>query len=628
MIKKTTAKELVRMIHERASRTDTAGYQPIENYGIIGDLRTVALVGIDGSIDWYCYPHFDSPSVFAALLDRKKGGRFQIAPTAADARAKQLYWPDTNVLVTRFLSTEGVGDVTDFMPLGGPPGTYQQQIVRRVRAVRGDVTFRLECRPAFDYARADHEVMIAPEGATFTSADLRLGLASSVPLERQHGGAVAEFTLPEGAAATFVMREIAAGAAWDTPYSDDTIETLFQQTVAYWQRWLSQCTYTGRWREMVRRSALVLKLLTFEPTGAIVAAATSSLPEGIGGERNWDYRYTWIRDGAFTIYALMRIGFTEEAKAFGNWLEARTRERNPDGSMQIVYGIDGRQDLTEHTLDHLEGYGGSRPVRIGNGAYDQLQLDIYGELMDSIYLYNKYGDPISYELWSHLRELINWVCDNWQRDDEGIWEVRSGQQPSVYSKMMCWVAVDRGLRLADKRSFPADRVRWLAVRDEIYEDIMARGWNPTLQAFVQSYGGDCLDASNLLMPLVFFLSPKDPRMLSTLAAICRSPRDGGLFSNGHVYRYNVQQTADGLTGEEGTFSICTFWLVEALTRAGRVAEARLLFEEMLSNANHLGLYAEQIGSAGRALGNFPQAFTHLALISAAFNLDRTLSGRH
>jgi GH15 family glucan-1,4-alpha-glucosidase len=600
-------------------------YQPIENYGIIGDLHTTALVGMDGSIDWLCLPRFDSPSVFAAILDDEKGGRFKIAPVSEGVTRKQIYWPDTNILVTRFFAPDGVAEITDYMPVDAPANGHRRtQVIRRVEVVRGVMTFRIECSPAFNYARDEHETEIVPGGATFRSAQLGLGLATQIPLKQQGRGVVAEFTLREEQMAAFALREIGPGEDRGSSLSEREEDELFMQTVEYWRRWLSKCTYTGRWREMVQRSALTLKLLTYEPTGAIVAAPTTSLPEGIGGERNWDYRYTWIRDAAFTLYGLLRIGFTEEAEAFMGWLEDRCYKPKPDGLLQLIYGIDGRTDLTEETLDHLEGYRGSRPVRIGNGAYDQLQLDIYGELMDAVYLYNKYGDPIWYELWTHLRGLIDWVCDNWQQKDEGIWEVRSGRQHSVYSKLMCWVAVDRGLRLADKRSFPADRERWLKVRDEIYEEIMEKGWSPERKAFVQAYGSDTLDASSLIMPLVFFVAPKGPRMLSTLDAINRPPKDNGLVSNGLVFRYDVQKSADGLMGEEGTFNLCTFWLVEALTRAGRLEEARLIFEQMLGYANHLGLYAEEIGPSGEALGNFPQAFTHLTLISAAFNLDRAI----
>ncbi|MCA1718459.1 MAG: glycoside hydrolase family 15 protein [Actinobacteria bacterium] len=600
-------------------------YRPIENYGIIGDMHSVALVGMDGSIDWLCFPHFDSPSVFGAILDDEKGGRFQISPASGDFTCKQLYWPDTNVLITRFFSPAGVGEITDYMPVGVPEnGHGHHQLIRRVKVVRGEMSFRMECFPAFDYAREEHETEISDEGACFRSPQLGLGLTASVPLEQQDRGVAAEITLQEEQTAMFVLREIEAGAGCGMSLSEPEAEELLRQTVEYWRRWLSQCTYTGRWRERVYRSALALKLLTFEPTGAIVAAPTCSLPESLGGERNWDYRYTWIRDAAFTLYGLLRIGFTEEAAQFMGWLESRCQHSNPDGSLQLMYGIDGRSDLTEETLDHLDGYRGSRPVRIGNGAYDQLQLDIYGELMDAVYLYNKHGDPISYDLWTRLRVLINWVCDNWQQKDEGIWEIRGGQRHFVYSKLMCWVAIDRGLRLASKRSFPADRDRWLKVRDQIYEEIMERGWSAERKAFVQSYDDDTLDASNLIMPLVFFLSANDPRMLGTLDATNRSPKDGGLVSNSLVYRYDVEKSPDGLEGEEGTFNLCSFWLVEALTRAGRVDEAQLIFEQMLGYSNHLGLYAEEIGPGGEALGNFPQAFTHLTLISAAFSLNRAL----
>ena len=603
-------------------------YLPIEEYGLIGNMRTSALVGVNGSIDWFCFPYFDSPSVFGAVLDDRKGGWCKIATQGNEATHKQYYWPDTNVLVTRFLSEQGVGQVIDFMPVGlKATEAGHHGIIRRVQAIRGNVTFRLECFPAFNYARDPHTTTLTSEGACFEAPGLSLWLGSTIPLQQEGNGVVAEFAIQEGHELTFSLQQVERIEACCGAISQDQADKLFRQTVTYWRQWLSQCTYRGRWREMVQRSALTLKLLTFEPTGAIVAAPTCSLPESIGGERNWDYRYTWIRDAAFTIYALLRIGFTEEAEKFMHWLEARCHELNPDGSLQIMYGIDGRHALNEETLSHLDGYKGSRPVRVGNGAYDQLQLDIYGELLDSVYLYNKYGSPISYDLWNHLRRLVNWVCDNWTRPDEGVWEVRGSQQHFLYSKLMCWVAVDRGLRLADKRSFPADRDRWLKVRDTIYEEIMEKGWSETRNAFVQRYGSDALDAANLMMPLVFFVSPTDPRMLRTLEAINQSPEKGGLVANALVHRYNVNETEDGLQGEEGTFNICTFWLVEALTRAGRVDEARLTFEQMLGYANHVGLYAEETGHHGEGLGNFPQAFTHLALISAAFNLDRVLGSR-
>jgi len=608
-------------------------YQPIENHGIIGNMRTAALVSLDGSVDWLCLPRFDSPSVFGAILDSDKGGRFRISPAAVgQLRHKQYYWPETNVLVTRFLHPDGIAEVEDYMPVG-VGARPDAQLVRRVRVVRGRLSLEMECRPAFDYARATHTIHVGEHGARFDGPGLSLGLAASVPLRPDDGGAVALFTLGEGQNATFVLRVIAPDAQPGHCPGTEEAEDLCRATVAYWQRWSAHCTYRGRWREVVLRSALALKLLTYQPTGAIVAAPTTSLPEGIGGVRNWDYRYTWIRDAAFTVYAFLRVGFTEEATQFRDWLSARWKERDShcDGPLQLMYAVDGKSDLTEQELLHLDGYMGSRPVRIGNAAHGQLQLDIYGALMDAAYLHNKYAAPVGYDSWGRLRDLVDWVAGNWGRQDEGVWEVRSGRRHFVYSKFMCWVALDRGLRLADKRSLPADRAKWLAARDSIYEEVMARGWSETRGAFVQSYGSDALDASALMMPLTFFMAPNDSRMLATVDAIRSPATRGGLAADGLIYRYDPKAAPDGLPGVEGTFNMCSFWLVEALTRAGRtdptrLIEARLLFEQMLGYGNHLGLYAEQTGPSGEALGNFPQAFTHLALISAAFNLDRALAG--
>ncbi|WP_346290782.1 glycoside hydrolase family 15 protein [Sphaerothrix gracilis] len=606
-------------------------YQPIENYGVIGNMRTTALVGLNGSIDWFCYPKHDSPSVFAAILDNQKGGYFRIYPCLEGVNHKQFYWPETNVLVTRFLADCGLGEVVDFMPVGLEPGQEGYHwLIRQVRGIRCSLKFRLECYPAFNYARDRHKVILTENGAIFRSEGLSLALVTDVPLQVDEGGVWAEFTLEAADLKTFVLREMQSDCDdCGLPLPNDAATGLFEQTVGYWRNWIKQCVYKGRWREVVERSALALKLMTYEPTGAIIAAPTCSLPEEIGGERNWDYRFTWIRDAAFTLYGLLRIGFTQEAAQFMDWITARCHELDPNGTLQTVYSIDGEHDLKEEDLHHLEGYRGSAPVHIGNSAMGQLQLDIYGELLDSVYLFNKYGTPISYDLWQKLRELVNWVCDNWQRQDEGIWEPRDGRKQFVYSKLMCWVALDRGLRLAAKRSFPADRDRWTKVRDEIYEEVMAKGWNEERQAFVQHYDSDVLDASNLIMPLVFFMSPNDPRMLKTLAAMRKPPSQGGLVSSSLVYRYDPQHAEDGLEGEEGTFNLCSFWLVEALTRAGRtdankLDEARLMFEEMLSYANHLGLYSEETGSSGEALGNFPQAFTHLSLISAAWNLNEAI----
>ena len=601
-------------------------YKPIEQYGVIGDLHTVALVGTDGSIDWCCLPNFDSPSVFAGILDDRKGGYFKIAGVSEDS-TKQFYQPETNVLITYFSSPDGVALVEDLMPVSGVGsrlnGTHKTGIVRRVTGVRGTRLMRLECFPAFDYARAGHKVVAADGGVVFESDNgERIGLSLPGDYKVSGSGVVADFEVSAGESICFVLSEMDKGTRELPALGPAQAQEVLTDTIRYWRNWLNKCSYRGRWREMVHRSVLTLKLLTFAPTGAIVAAPTCSLPESIGQARNYDYRYTWLRDAAFTLYAFMRVGMTEEAGGFMSWLQDRATDLSDEGTPYVMYRLDGSHDMEEETLDHLEGYRGSRPVRVGNGAHSQLQLDIFGELMDSVYLYNKYGSPISYDLWNQLSRMLDWVSANWKQPDEGIWEVRGGRQQFVYSKLMCWVALDRGLRLADKRSFPANRSVWLRERDAIYEAIQEHGWSRDRKAFVQYFGSNVLDAANLLMPLVLFMSPTDPRMLSTIDAVLSD-----LTSDGLVYRYDVQEAApDGLAGDEGSFSMCTFWLVEALTRAGRLDESRFIFERMLGHSNHVGLYAEEIGLTGEALGNFPQAFTHLGLISAAYNLDRALGG--
>jgi GH15 family glucan-1,4-alpha-glucosidase len=597
------------------------GYLPIAEHGIIGDLHTAALVGTDGTIDWYCCPHFDSPSVFGAILDRQRGGYYRIAPVSEDWTPKQLYFPDTNVLITRFLTKEGVGEVQDFMPIHETPGSvFRHRLIRRVVGVRGEITLRVEVEPRFNYGRDPHSIVFHENGVVFRSEEMSLALETSTPLTLRETGVFCEITLAAGESVTFVLERVPEDYV-PRPYSEDETRIAFERTVEFWRSWLAKSRYQGRWREVVHRSALTLKLLTYRPTGGIVAAPTTSLPEQLGGGRNWDYRYTWIRDAAFSLYALLRLGFTDEAAAFMDWLRDRFSEprAGEGGPLQIMYGIDGRSKLEEEVLDHLEGYRGSYPVRVGNGAAEQLQLDIYGEMIDSVWFYSQHGSPIDHDSWVDLCRVIDWICENWDQADEGIWEERGGRKHYTYSRLMSWVGLDRAVRMSLDRGLPADLSKWQSSRDQIYNQIMARGWHPERQAFVQHYDTEFLDAAVLLMPLVNFVAPTDRRWLSTLDAMGKE-----LVSDSLVYRYNIEASPDGLEGEEGTFSICSFWYVEALARAGRVDEARLAFEKMLTYANHLGLYSEEIGLTGEALGNFPQAFTHLALISAAFYLDREL----
>jgi len=589
----------------------------IEDHGIIGDLHTAALVSTEGDIDWLCLPRFDSPSVFASLLDDERGGRFSVRCAGA-TRVKQMYLPDSTVLVTRFLGEQFVGEVVDLMVPHeqGAKRRGASQLVRLVRAVRGRVDVEIRCAPAFDYARARTEVdIVEGSGAFFYSPLAQLVLRATVPLTADGTAAVGSARLQEG------ERLALALSRWGSPHPLELgeVDDLLADTLGFWQRWIRRSRYRGRYREMVERSAMTLKLLVYQPTGALVAAPTTSLPEAIGGTRNWDYRFTWVRDAAFTVYALMRLGLTEEAGAFMTWLEARCTDARADKGLHILYGIDGEVVGEESTLEHLSGYRGSRPVRIGNGAAAQLQLDIVGEVMDSLHLYDRKGRPVSYELWTAMCRQLDWLETHWEDADHGVWEVRGPTRRFTYSTLMTWVAFDRAGRLVRRRGLPAPTAAWRDAADRAYRQLQEQDWNPELGAYVQYPGATTLDAGALMLPLVGLTGAEDPRFLSTLERI-----EAELVTDSLVHRYHTDGS-DGFDEPEGTFNLCSFWYVEALTRAGRLDQARHTFEKMLTYANHLGLYAEEIGPSGEALGNFPQAFTHLGLIRAAVKLDRALA---
>ncbi|KAI2613645.1 glycoside hydrolase family 15 protein [Hypoxylon fragiforme] len=660
------------------STRDVAGYLPIENYGMIGNMRTCALVSMDGSVDFMCWPDFDSPSVFCRLLDKHKGGYFSIAPPQpASYTTKQQYLPSAAILQTRYINEDGVVDVVDFFPrpkqatvlsTKNKHSAYRETrsvfeelkkwLVRRVECIRGQMSLDVDVFPAFDYARESHTTTILQNArgidslqsktVTFCSKSLKLQLdvtidcggreSSACPnlifkkvqKEGMKGeGVVAHFTLQEGQAISFVLREDRPNHVEENITSQD-LDTRQHDTQSYWFNWLSKSSYKGGWREVVMRSFMILKMLTYEPTGAIVAAPTFSIPEAIGGVRNWDYRFSWVRDSSFTVYILLRMGFTEEADSYMEFISGLVRKTMTEGGdLPIMFTIRGETDIPEQELGHLEGYKGSKPVRIGNGAAFHKQFDIYGELMDAIYLYNKYGKPISWDTWVSVRKMLDHVLTIRDQPDMSIWEVRNNKQNFVYSKVMLWVAFDRGLRLAEKRCLPCpNRVKWLEARDSLYEEVMEKGYNTEMESFIQSYENNTmLDSSILIAPLVFFITPNDPRFLNTVDRILLPPEKGGLTSAGLVYRYDTELANDGVGGQEGAFSMCTFWLVEALTRASvyeprYLARAVNLFENMLSFSNHLSMFSEEISRSGEQLGNTPQAFSHLALISAAFNLDR------
>ena len=572
----------------------------IGDHGIIGDLDTAALVARDGTIDYLCWPALDSPSVFAGLLDAARGGRFSITPDLAAPRHLQLYVPDTNVLLTRWMDDAGSAEVVDLMPqpeARARSGRCARSLIRRLTVTSGTVRFSVRCAPRFD------------------GAAVSMRLHASVDLAVDEGAAVAHFSLARGESAWFMLGD----GGLVRPDAAD-IDDRITASVAAWRAWHAQSTYTGRWREQVLRSALALKLLISATHGSIAAAATFSLPEHIGGERNWDYRATWIRDASFTVYAFMRLGFIDEAEHYTRWVGQRIMACDDGNPLRIMYALDGSQAADECELPHLDGYAGSRPVRIGNAAHRQSQLDIFGELLDSVYLANKYGNAVTHAGWTHVCGIVEHVIAHWNEADAGIWEMRSAPQHFLHSRVMCWVAIDRALRLAHKRSLPAPTVAWAKARDAIVEDVWRNFRHPERGHFVQARGGTDVDAALLLMPLVRFVSSTDPVWLDTLDAIGEQLCDDGL-----VYRYRGD---DGLDGEEGAFTTCTFWYAECLARAGRLEAAHGVLAKGVGDANPLGLFAEEVDRRGLSLGNFPQALTHLAFISAAYFLDRRLDPAH
>nr|WP_269089875.1 glycoside hydrolase family 15 protein [Micromonospora acroterricola] len=606
-------------------RSGMEGYPAIEDHGVIGDLQTAALVARDGTLTWFCAPRFDSPSIFAGLLDRHRGGYFRISPDGVRYVSKQLYLPDTAILITRFISADGVGEVVDFMPVAGEQPTDRHRIVRVLNIVRGSMRFRVECRPRFNYGRDRHELEIRSDGSVFRSALTTLTLRVSRPVRRlvpeenirnENGDLVAFATLHQGDRAAVIIDTASPDEPHLIPY--EQVQAMFEQTRDYWRGWLDRSRYTGRWREMVERSAITLKLMTYAPTGAMVAAPTTALPEELGGTRNWDYRYTWIRDTSFSVQALLGLGFTDEAGRYIDWLDERVREAGDnDIPLKIMYRVDGSSDLHEETLDHFEGYRGSAPVRIGNEAADQLQIDIHGEALYAMHSADQQGIRASHDVWESTVRLVDWLCRNWDQADAGIWESRHHPRDYTYGRLMSWVAFDRAIRLAARHGRPGDINRWVQQRDAVYRQIMRHGYHPGRQSFVQAYGENVLDAALLMMPAVGFVAPSDPRWQSTLRAI-----DQDLVSDSLVYRYDPAASPDGLPGNEGTFNMCTFWYAQALACSGRLDDARLTFEKMLTFSNHLGLYAEEIAPTGEQIGNYPQAFSHLSLINTALALDQ------
>ena len=595
-------------------------YPPIGDYGLIGDMHTCALVSKAGSIDWACFPRFDSASVFGRILDWSKGGFFALAPRGVYSVTRR-YLDNTNVLETAYETPNGRAVLTDFMPVTANVEhprprelRTRRQIVRILRCERGSIEFEMRCEPRFDYGGIVPHTGLLSEylGLAHGGRDA-ISIFCTVPMRMESDGYLADGTLYEGGQFSVSVTFEDDVVSRLEPLDEADLLGRLDETMRFWQDWAGRCTYKGEYQEDVVRAALTLKALTYAPTGAIIAAPTTSLPEVFGGVRNWDYRYTWIRDGTFVLYALFILGYTEEANDFKRWMEWSTLGRARD--LQIMYGLTGERRLTEIELPHLEGYKNSRPVRTGNGAHSQFQLDIYGEIMDSAHLYRRFGGTMDPEYWGYLRHVVNFVLDHWKEPDDGIWEARTDRQHYVFSKVMCWVALDRAIRAATSLEMPGEVGKWMQAREEIRSEILTRGYDADAGSFVQHYGSKGLDASALLLPLVGFLPATDPRMLSTIAAI----ETHLTTPEGLVYRYRGFN--DGLGGDEGAFLVCSFWLVDNLVFAGRTNKARALYEKLRTYSNDLDLYSEEINPKTLELqGNFPQAFTHLGLINGAVQL--------
>ena len=593
----------------------------IDEYGLIGDMSSAALVGTDGSIDWCCMPRFDSPSVFAAILDAKSGGRFRISPADAQASARQAYLKDTNILETTFRTGAGVLRVTDFMPVGEDEqrANAPHEIHRLVRCESGEVVARCHFEPRLNYARGTTSLRGLREGVHARGEGQALSLLASVPLNVADDHASAEFRLAQGQEATFVL---AYGHGKPQRLSAYRARDKLEYTRRHWRRVVSNVEYSGFWSEAVTRSLLTLHLMMYRRTGAIVAAPTTSLPETLGGSRNWDYRFAWLRDSSFTVDILHRLGDEDEGDHYISWLLDQCRLN--EGKTRIVYGVSPNSSLDERTLDHLSGYAGSKPVRIGNGAARHLQLDVFGEVILSIHSMHRLKGAIPSGAWGLVSTLAETVMGNWRRKDRGVWEVRGEQRHFVYSKAMCWAALDRAADIALAVGNGRMAERWSRAAGRIRSEILRSGWSRAKQGFRQRYDGEALDASNLMIPFLGLLPPDDPRILLNAQAIERELADGPL-----VWRYLPSETDDGLDGQrEGAFTLLSFWLIGNLIYTGQIERAEAYFEQMTAHANHLGLFSEMIDSkTGDFLGNYPQAYSHVGLIHTARNLSRALLGQ-